>query len=50
MSECGAKGFPGDDGLLLGQIGKEYIPLVDWFSSDCFGFERSMYIDKRIEL
>jgi len=21
------------------------IPLVDWFSSDSFGFERSMYID-----
>jgi len=24
VSECKAKGFPGDDELLLGQIGQEY--------------------------
>jgi len=29
------------------KIGQEYIPLVDWFSLESFGFERSMYIDKR---
>jgi len=47
VSECEAKGFPGDDGLLRGQIGQEYRPLFYWFSSESFGFERSMYVDKR---
>jgi len=47
VSECEAKGFPGDDGLILGQINGRSIPRVDWFSSDRFGFEKSMYINKR---
>jgi len=45
VSECEAKRFPGDDGLFLGQIGQEYT-LVDWFSSNTFGVEWSMFVKK----
>jgi len=43
VSECKAKGFRGDDGLLLGQIG-----LVDWFSSYTFGRDRVEHVCQEV--